>query len=408
MTDSRPRILHVVGDSEYGGASRMIIDLSRAATEAGYRVWVLTTNPRFREELAQEGIGVQDLDHVRRKIQPWRDLLGLVRLATHIRRAGYTVVHTHTTKGGVIGRVAARLGGAPLVVHTVHGYAFNDSSPRLVAWLISAVERFAALFSDYVVTVSEHHADVTVSRHIAPPHKVVAIPNGVADLADLADKADVADVEGPSNLVDGSSAEGEDGSSTGGEDGFRLLFFGRLAAQKGVAFLIDAVALLRDRDVPVVVDILGEGPLGPDLCEQVEDRVVGDRVHFRGFVDSSEMAPFFAGADLVVLPSLWEGMSISLLETLRAGLPVVTTSIPSNLEVIGPSGCAVVVEPGDPEALALAIAQTLQDPHLLASLGRRARARFVERFTLDRTVRAYVDLYDRHRAVSGARQAKGR
>lgn len=178
------RIIHVVGCSDFGGASHVVADLAAGAGAIGADVAVIASQPDFVKLLRSRGVDVFDEPVVRRRIG-LRDVVDLARLRSIFDRYQPTLVHTHTTKGGVLGRSAARQRKATAVVHTVHGFAFHEGSNRVVRAGIVAVERKAASWCDRIVTVSEAHRRQAVEFGIAPPEKVIAIPNGL-DMARVA------------------------------------------------------------------------------------------------------------------------------------------------------------------------------------------------------------------------------
>ena len=124
------KILHIVGDSKFGGAANSIIRIAQLWFASGWEVRILTTDPVFQAAASRAGIGVADLNYVHREIRPLKDLAGLIRLWRFLKREKVTIVHTHTTKAGFVGRLAARLAGVPIIVHTVHGFAFHEGSSR--------------------------------------------------------------------------------------------------------------------------------------------------------------------------------------------------------------------------------------------------------------------------------------
>jgi glycosyltransferase involved in cell wall biosynthesis len=374
------RILHIVGDSKFGGGTKVVISLSVMAKQAGHDVDVLTTDPCSQEALRQSGIGVVDADVIWRSIRPWRDLKGLLRLYRMLRAGSYTLVHTHTSKGGLVGRLAAKLAGIPIVIHTVHGFAFHEESPRLELCLYSLLEKLAARCCDKVVTVSEFHRDWAERLGIGGPSKLVAIPNGIQ--ASLPEPRDRRALRASLNL---------------GWDEFVVLATGRLAPQKGLEDLVRAVPLIASRlDTPLKVVLLGDGPLRAGLEALTDACRARDRVVFAGF--QAQVSDYLSACDVVALPSLWEGLSIALLEAMAAGKPIVTTRIGSNVEVSRNGECALLVPPHAPAALADAIVELATEPARAWLMGQSASAIFQETYTEDRMSAAYRSLYERMEA----------
>jgi glycosyltransferase involved in cell wall biosynthesis len=372
----RPRLLHVVGSSKFGGDSVLVIELARAARERGFDVDILATDPRFQELIRQQHLGLVDLDVIRREIRPLWDLRGLARLSDYLAAAPYTIVHTHTSKPGVVGRLAARHNHVPAIVHTVHLFGFHEESATVPSAVFAGIERRAARWCDRIVTVSEYHRDWALRMGIGTPEKVVAIPNGVPENRAVT-------LRNRKVIRDGLDVALND---------FVIVSTGRLAEQKGLEYLIRAMPLVLSAVPNAVVLLAGEGPLIVPLSRLIEDLGVMSHVRLLGF--RADIAELLAAADLVALPSLWEGLSISLLEAMAAGRPVVTTTIGSNREVTRDGAVACLVPPKEPAALAAAITALANEPDRRAALGNAGRAEQQSRYTMDRMLAAYMEQYD--------------
>jgi glycosyltransferase involved in cell wall biosynthesis len=369
-------MLHIKGSAPFGGDCVLMLELGRAAREHGFEVDVLATDPCFREMIREAGLGLVDVDVIRREIRPVWDFRGLQRLTSVLSGSSYALVHTHTTKPGIVGTLAARRAGVPAIMHTVHLFPFHEETGRLMTAAYVGAERLAARWCDRIVTVSEHQRDWALRAGIGKPDQVIAIPNGV-----------------PVERAQPRRSPAEVRAELGLGEAFMILSTGRLAEQKGLEYLIRAAERLRE-DVPTARIVLaGDGPLRQQLSKLVSDLGLGDLVTLVGH--RSDVGDLLAAADLVVFPSLWEGLSISLLEAMAAGKPVVTTTIGSNREVTNDGETAVLVPPKDTEALAAAIRSLATDPERLAELGREGQQAQRERYTLKRMLDAYLAEYDR-------------
>ena len=375
-SETKPvRVLHIVGDSRYGGVARIILGLGRIAKSDGWQVDVLATDAVLQGVLRQADLGVVDLDVIHREIRPLRDFTGLLRLHRFLRKERYTVVHTHTSKAGFIGRLAAWTAGVPAIVHTVHGFAFHEHSPAMVRLFYTRLERMAARWCHRIVSVSHFHRGVALELGICPPAQIEAIPNGITPRAQTA-------------AFDRNSMRRSLGV---GEQEVCLLSVARLAADKGLADLIEAATILRPVGRKFRIIIAGEGPERPQLEKLVHRHRLSEIVTFLGFREDVE--DLFAASDLVVMPSLREGLSISLLEAMAAGKPIIASSIGSNREVASQGEVARLVPPSDPHMLALAIHQLVSDPQRMARLGTGARAIFESHYTEERMLDDYHRLY---------------
>jgi glycosyltransferase involved in cell wall biosynthesis len=370
------RILHVVGDSRYGGGSVLIERIATHAQQCGHDVSVLCTDKLFQEHLESCGVGFVPLDCLWRPIRPFRDAWGLIKLLRYLRRSGWDIVHTHTSKAGFMGRVAARLAGVPVVVHTVHGFAFHEQSPRFALTVYSLLERFAAHLCDAIVTVSNFHCAWAAALHIGNERIRVAVPNGID----------------PNRVKPTRSASATRQAIGIAPDAVMCLTIGRLAAQKGLDILLRAVPLTKDMDRLRVV-IVGDGEHKVQLEALAKDLDITRQVRFLGF--RNDVGDLLAAADIVVLPSLREGLSISLLEAMAAHKAIVATRIGSNEEATCNGKVALMVTAGSAGELAAALDTMVQDEGLRDHLGRLAFEEFNRNYHEDIMLGRYMALYTR-------------
>jgi glycosyltransferase involved in cell wall biosynthesis/ribosomal protein S18 acetylase RimI-like enzyme len=370
------KALHIIGDSQYGGIIRIILGLGQIAKTSGWQVDVLATDPAVQEALRRQSLGIVNLDVIRRDIRPFWDLAGLFRLRGFLRREGYVMVHTHTSKAGFVGRLAAWLAGVPIIVHTMHGFAIHEQSPAWARFLYSALERVASQWCHRIVSVSEFHRRWALDLSICSQVQIQAIPNGITPTP-------------PSEHFERAGFRRQLGASEGD---LLILSAGRLAADKGLQYLLEAAAILARGSGPSLrVVIAGDGPARASLERLARDFGVSDIVTFLGFRE--DIAELLAASDLVVLPSLREGLSISLLEAMAAGKPIIATSIGSQRELASQAEMALLVPPANSAALAGAIQRLASDPALIARLAAAARSLFEDRYTEDRMLKSYRQLY---------------
>jgi glycosyltransferase involved in cell wall biosynthesis/ribosomal protein S18 acetylase RimI-like enzyme len=369
------KVLHIVGDSRFGGVFRIIVGLGQVARAAGWQVDVLATDPAVQQALRRESLGVVDLDVIRREIRPFWDVAGLLRLRSFLRREGYELVHTHTSKAGFVGRLAAWLAGVPVIVHTMHGFAIHEQSPSWARIAYSALERLASRWCHRIVSVSEFHRRWAVDLGICSPARIQAIPNGIR----------------PSPRRGPFDSPGFRRTLGIADDEFLILALTRLAADKGIQYLIEAAAALPQGEPRYRIVIAGEGPFRARLERLARERGVCGRVTFLGFRE--DVGELLAASDLVVQPSLREGLSTSLLEAMAAAKPIVASSIGSHREVAAQAEMALLVPPANSTALAEAIQRVARDPALRDLMSARACSRFEACYTEDRMLNDYRRLY---------------
>jgi glycosyltransferase involved in cell wall biosynthesis len=370
------RLLHVVGDLKFGGRAQIIGRLAEMAQEMGWHVDVLATDPVCRRMFREHRIGVVDLDVVRRAMNPWRDLKGVFQLWQFLRRNHYDIVHTHDSKAGLVGRLAAKFAGVTGIIHTVHILVFDEESSRWARWAYVRLERIAGSACNRIVMVCDHHRRWALKLGIATEGKLIAIPNGIA----------------ASQVQPNRNGESIRQSLGIAPNTHMLLTTSRLAERKGLEHLIAAAQLIKSRgEMSFKLVFAGAGPFARHLEKLVDELGLRKEVAFLGF--RSDVGNLLAAADIVVLPGLREGLSIALLEAMAASKPIVTNTIGSNQEATGSGQGALLVPANNPEALAQAIGRFAIKPAVGIAKSAKANEIFRRCYTENRMFDAYRAQY---------------
>jgi glycosyltransferase involved in cell wall biosynthesis len=342
------RIAFVLGLATGGTASHVAV-LAAGCRAAGCAVSFFAP-ARTLVSLDQEGTAVFPADIADRP-RPARDAAAIARLRAGLRGWRPDVVHAHGIRAGAFAALARAPGSGgrsarPALVTTVHN---APPGGRVASLIYRQLERICARRSDLVLCAS---ADL------------------LARMRERGATAEQFDVPAPAGRPPAPAEVAAARADVGAGGAPVILAVARLAPQKGLDVLIEAVARLGDRDPAPVTVIAGDGPLAAPLAEQA--RQSGAGVRMLGARD--DVAALLAVADLVVVPSRWEARALIVQEAMRAGRPVVATSTGGTPELTG-SDAAVLVPPGDPAALAQAISAVLDDPALATRIGRAALAR---------------------------------
>lgn len=368
---TRPlRILQISHDLNPGGLQRVVIDLAQGLRRLGHDAHICSlrgTGP-LAAEIGARGIPLWEM--------PWpergSDRFLFLKVRRLLRAQRYDVVHTHNTQPFLDGGLAALLARVPVRIHTDHARPFPDKLRYML------MERLMSLAYDKVVGVSAHTAGELRRYEGIARRKLAVIANG----------------------IDGewyrAGYEGTDRARLRAEAGlgrFRKVFGlgARMEAQKGIAFLIEAMPAILARHPDVALALAGSGSLEAELKEKARALGVAEHVRFLGAYP--QLLRFYPLLDFLVLPSLWEGLPLCILEAMSLGLPIIATEVGGVGDALEDGWTARLVPPADPSALARAVIGFLDDPEGARELGSAGRRAFAERHDAAVMVRAYLELY---------------
>lgn len=363
------RIVYLITGLNVGGAEMMLCRLVKGLDRVRFDPVVISLLPPgpVAEKIQAEGLPVYSL-YMASKLDAW----ALWRLYGLLRRLDPVILHTFLFHANLLGRVVGRLAGVPVIISGIRSTKFGGRWRELAL-------RWTDRWALRTVVVSRAAGDRMLRQGVVPPGKLRVIYNGLDVTA--------FPVNPPSEDIAGVRRE------MGVPPEWPLLLaVGRLQKPKGYPLLLEAMAILQERGVSCFLAVAGDGEMRAALEEQAVRLGLGDCVRFLGL--RHDVIALMAGADALVLSSLWEGLPGAVLEAMAAGLPVVATAVGGTPELVVDGVTGFLVPPGDPAALAGAVAELLRLPaEKRKEMGQAGRRRVEENFTIDRMVRAYEDLY---------------
>ena len=395
----KPKVVRIIARLNVGGAARQVCSLHEklaGAFETRLIIGRLASGEEDMSYLLSSGHNVYRLPQMSREVSFWGDSVALWRIWKFLRRERPDIVHTHTAKAGVLGRLAAWLAGVPVVVHTYHGHVFYGYFSPAKTRMYLAVERFVGRLSTRVIAVSEsQREELAMQYRVAAPEKVIVVHNGF-------------------ELAHFSSGPREDArQALGFADGdFLVAWAGRMVPVKDVQLLASVVRKAAESGSRIYFLIVGDG-----TDKAVLESMVQGCTNVRLLGWRQDMAPIWSAADMALLTSRNEGTPTALIEAMAAGLPFVTTDVGGVRDLaLAPikdlpdgMGCRAAngfLTPRTPEALLHGIQQIASDAQAARQMGAAGRAFALERFSVQRQVEEISQLYNvlltRSRKVTSA------
>lgn len=352
------RVSHVITEGHMlGGAQYNTLYSLRYQAKSGHAVELVVGNEGpLRQACHAEGIDAILVPLTNRLVDPVRDLSFLIRLTRHYRLTKPDVVHTHTSKAGMLGRVAARLAGVAVVVHTVHGHPFHDRQPWIVRSAIRGMERRCARITDKIITTADSVAHEFIDNRVCGPETLTTIVSGI-DFRRWAPPA------GPDR--------GQIRSDLGADPAETLIVsVAHLWKDKGYDVLLEAMEAVKERVPRVRLAIVGTGYLEEDVRTEIVRRGLENDVVICGHRD--DVPQILTATDVFVQASRREALSRSLVEAMYTGIGVVASDVGGTREVMTDGVTGYVVPSGDSRALTSAIVRLIEYPAESKRMGENA------------------------------------
>jgi glycosyltransferase involved in cell wall biosynthesis len=357
------RVLHVITRMDVGGSSDDTLMLVTRLAKPEFDNHLISGAtvdpvPGLSEILARAAVPWNQVPHLQRALSLPRDLAALRDLRRRMRALRPDIVHTHSSKAGFVGRLAARMAGVPRILYTPHGHVFHSYYGSPLTRVFIALERFAARFTERIVVLTDAEIEQHLAVGVGRRGQFVKIPSGVELPAVQAEACGAARVRQELGLSGETPLIG---------------VVARLVPVKGLRYLIAAMPEILRRCPEAHLALAGDGEQRLGLEGLARDLAVADQVHFLGF--RRDAAAVTAALDVFVLPSLNEGQGRVLVTSMALGVPVVATKVGGVPEVVEDGRQGLLVPPADPQALGQAIAALLTQPDYAAALGAAGRER---------------------------------
>lgn len=378
---ARYRILNIITRLEQGGAPLALLETIRRMDRDCFDIHLVVgqTEDGARDldvSMMQFDLPIIEVPSMRRSVHPVRDLIALYQLVRLISTGNYDLVHTHTSKAGLLGRIAASICGVTAIVHASHGTILQGYFSPFVTQCFALLERFAASLSDRIVCLTREEIGQYLDAGIGSKEQYTNIFNGI-DLKAF-----------ESRQVDRASLRVQFGYAP---DDVVCITAGRLVPVKGQSDLLEAFARARASAPALKLLIIGDGELRDALDHQVNTLGIADHVLFLGWRD--DVPELLDAGDIFVLTSLNEGLGLVLIEAMAKRLPVIATAVGGVPEVVDHGVTGELVPAQAPEAIATALVSLGSDEAKRHDMGERGYARAHARFTLDETVTRTEQIY---------------
>lgn len=356
------KVLYLITRAEHGGAQSHLLELLR-----GFRGDIeahLATGEKgfLTAEARRLGIQVHILPNLTQPLNFLKDVLAFKEILSLIRQLRPSLVHAHSSKAGFLGRLAARVAGVP-AVFTAHGWGFADGVPWKRKMVAIFGEWFVSRFSSGIITVSEVDRVLALHYRIVPERSMTVVHNGIRDTSEQ--------------------------SCAGDSNEPRLAMVARFAPPKDQSVLLGALA---GYQMPFQVDFIGEGPSQAEVKDLARELGLGGEVNFLGAVNN--VSQILAGVNIFVLISNWEGFPISILEAMRAGLPVIASDVGGVREAVVDGETGFLVKRGNLVMLQNRLRELMNNPELRRKMGEAGRKRYLEHFTVERMLDQTLQVYE--------------
>jgi len=384
MPENNPiKVAHIITRFILGGAQENTLHTVKGLKDKPeYEVCLISGPPRgpegsLIEEAEEKGIKPIIMDSLRRDLYPWLDLKSLFVLYNLIKKGKYSIVHTHSSKAGILGRIAAWLARSPIIIHTIHGLPFHEYQGRILNFIYVNLERLVAPITDKIITVCDRMAEKAYKARVASRDKFITVYSGM-ELDDFIRARKNESLRRKLGIKDDELVIGK---------------IARLFPLKGHPFLLEAAAKIVKEYPKVKFLLVGEGILRESLEKRAVALGVRDKIVFAGLVPREQIPEYISLMDIVVHTSLREGLARVIPQAFAEKKPVVSFQVDGADEFVRNKQTGFLVQPYDIDGLTEAIISLLKDRNLRERMGAEGKELVDPKFRVEEMVSGIDSLY---------------
>ncbi len=383
----KKRVAHIITQLELGGAQQNTLYTVSHLDRECYEPLLLCGPRGILDQEARKGdwttIFVRWLV---RPLRPWKDLLALVWLYQLLRLHKPHIVHTHSSKAGILGRIAAYFAGVPVIVHTFHGFGFNDRQKPWTRRLYVSLEKSCAHLSTHLIFVSEENRKEAARRGIGKNVPKSLIRSGIG-----MNPADERSYSGQEQRIGNKVRQALKKIPP---DAWRVAYIGNFKPQKNPMDLARVASEVLKRKPEVHFFLVGEGELLRAVKAWCEEQGIDSHVHFLGWCQRQrDIREILAASNCFLLTSLWEGLPRALVEAFAAKLPAVAYGVDGVKDILQDGENGFLIPPNQVERAAEKILWLAEHPDQAAKMGQRGRDLVLKEFDIDKMVQQQQNLY---------------
>jgi len=375
-------VLHAITRLIVGGAQENTMYTAAMLDKERFRAEILSgpqtgSEGSLIDEVRANGVPLTIVPDLLRQVSPRHDLRALYGMARIMRNTGYTIVHTHSSKAGILGRLAARMAGAPIIVHTVHGWSFHDYMPATMRAFYKLLERWMASYTDAIIVVTDRDQQKGLQARIGKEDKYHLIRSAIP-LEDF----------NPAR-TNRQATRQELGIPT---KAMVVGNVGRFSKQKNPLDWARVAGILGRADPLLHFLLVGDGPLRPMVENRLQEEGIRDRTILTGL--RRDVANLMSAMDIFMLSSLWEGLPRVIPQAMAMGLPVVANQADGTDDAIHDGENGYLCSPGEVEIMAERCQELIREPLKRLEMGERGRAYATKEFDLRRMITQIETLYE--------------